>query len=231
MRYIVIDHELVEITLTAIEESNECNSKLTDPFNSYFHENNEKIRKKALEQIISNIIPKNDKIKKSDSMLEKRIAEQAGNSILYHDLEILESKYKKNDMENKKKREAFKGCQFLSKVLLPECTMIEKSAFYGCQSLSKIELPECTTIAEQAFSSCIALKKISFPKCTSIGAKAFDSCKSLSRVYVPDCKSIGSGAFGNTDNISVFEASNDCIYGSSNFSVLDPIYPTPDGQV
>lgn len=128
-------------------------------------------------------------------------------------------------------REAFKGCQFLSKVLLPECTMIEKSAFYGCQSLSKIELPECITIAEQAFRSCIALKNFSFPKCTSIGARAFDSCKSLSRVYVPDCKSIGLGAFGNTGNISVFEASNDCIYGSSNFSVLDPIYPTPDGQV
>ena len=46
-RYIIIDHELVEITLQAIEESNEVNSKLTDPFNAYFHENNEKIRRKA----------------------------------------------------------------------------------------------------------------------------------------------------------------------------------------
>ena len=57
-RYIIIDHELVEITLQAIEESNEVNSKLTDPFNAYFHENNEKIRRKALDQIISSIIPK-----------------------------------------------------------------------------------------------------------------------------------------------------------------------------
>lgn len=109
VRYIVIDHELVEITLAAIEESNECNSKLTDPFNSYFHENNEKIRKKALEQIVANIIPKNDKNKKNDSMLDKKIAEQAGNSILYHDLEVLESKYKKFEIENKKKKENFKG--------------------------------------------------------------------------------------------------------------------------
>ena len=57
VRYIIIDHELVEISLQAIEESSEINNKLTDPFNAYFHEQNPKIRKKALEQIISNIMP------------------------------------------------------------------------------------------------------------------------------------------------------------------------------
>ena len=57
VRYIIIDHELVEISLQAIEESSEINNKLTDPFNAYFHENNPKIRKKALEQIINNIMP------------------------------------------------------------------------------------------------------------------------------------------------------------------------------
>ena len=57
VRYIIIDHELVEISLQAIEESNEINNKLTDPFNAYFHEQNPKIRKKALEQIINNIMP------------------------------------------------------------------------------------------------------------------------------------------------------------------------------
>ena len=57
IRYIIIDHELVEISLQAIEESSEINNKLTDPFNAYFHEQNPKIRKKALEQIISNIMP------------------------------------------------------------------------------------------------------------------------------------------------------------------------------
>ena len=57
VRYIIIDHELIEISLQAIEESNEINNKLTDPFNAYFHENNPKIRKRALEQIINNIMP------------------------------------------------------------------------------------------------------------------------------------------------------------------------------
>ena len=52
IRYIINDHELIKINLQAIEENNEMNNKLTDPFNAYFHENNPKIRRKALEQII-----------------------------------------------------------------------------------------------------------------------------------------------------------------------------------
>ena len=68
VRYIIIDHELIEISLQAIEESNEMNNKLTDPFNAYFHESNPKIRKKALEQIINNIVPhKNNKEKNDDN--------------------------------------------------------------------------------------------------------------------------------------------------------------------
>ena len=68
VRYIIIDHELIEISLQAIEESNEMNNKLTDPFNAYFHESNPKIRKKALEQIINNIVPhKNNKEKNGDN--------------------------------------------------------------------------------------------------------------------------------------------------------------------
>ena len=67
IRYIIIDHELVEISLEAIEESNEINNKLTDPFNAYFHEDNPKIRKKALEQIINNIMPKKNDNDEEDS--------------------------------------------------------------------------------------------------------------------------------------------------------------------
>ena len=43
VRYIINDHELVEISLKAIEENNEIKNKLTDPFNAYFHEHNPKI--------------------------------------------------------------------------------------------------------------------------------------------------------------------------------------------
>ena len=62
LRYIINDHELTKINLQVIEENNELNNKLTDPFNAYFHENNSKIRKKALEQIINSLLPKRNSL-------------------------------------------------------------------------------------------------------------------------------------------------------------------------
>ena len=66
IRYIINDHELIKINLQVIEENNEMNNKLTDPFNAYFHENNSKIRKKALEQIINSLLPKRNNIKEEN---------------------------------------------------------------------------------------------------------------------------------------------------------------------
>ena len=43
------------------------NKKLSDPFNSYFHESNSKIRKKALEQIINSLLPKGNSIKEENN--------------------------------------------------------------------------------------------------------------------------------------------------------------------
>ena len=46
------------------------NKKLTDPFNSYFHESNSKIRKKALEQIINSLLPKGNSIKEENNKFQ-----------------------------------------------------------------------------------------------------------------------------------------------------------------
>ena len=97
VRYIIIDHELVEISLQAIEENNEINNKLTDPFNAYFHEQNPKIRKKALEQIISNIMPNktyNKELNKNDDNL--------GNNINITNT----NNFRKNSINNKRSSKA-----------------------------------------------------------------------------------------------------------------------------
>ena len=132
MRYIIIDHELIEISLQSIEENNEINNKLTDPFNAYFHENNPKIRKKALEQIINNIMPNknrnnkndnnnnnsrksssnnikisNENITKTDNNFFNKQKTQNNNDHLYRDLEILQKRYAKYDMEQKRKEEKY----------------------------------------------------------------------------------------------------------------------------
>ena len=137
IRYIIIDHELVEISLEAIEESNEINNKLTDPFNAYFHEDNPKIRKKALEQIINNIMPKKNEDEDEDSKgnndksskIKRSISNVKNNTnygyngnntetnsfrqhktksnILCKDLEVLQMKYKNYDLEQKRKEEKY----------------------------------------------------------------------------------------------------------------------------
>ena len=106
VRYIIIDHELVEISLKAIEENNEIKNKLTDPFNAYFHEQNPKVRKKALEQIINNIIPnKKNKNEINNDIKELYNSDNEEDKIFNKDLEILEKKYKNYELSQKRKEE------------------------------------------------------------------------------------------------------------------------------
>ena len=126
VRYIIIDHELVEISLKAIEENTEINNKLTDPFNAYFHEQNPKVRKKALEQIINNIIPNkkntnlinnninngnrndnNDNENNIKVLYDDKLDEDNTKKIFNKDLEILEKKYKNYELSRKRKEEKF----------------------------------------------------------------------------------------------------------------------------
>ena len=125
IRYIINDHELIRINLQAIEENNEINNKLTDPFNAYFHENNPKIRKKALEQIINGIIPKESQIKKgnnfskfennsksnqSENNLDYNIINNYENlRVLNKNLEILHEKFRPYEEIQKKKHDKYKA--------------------------------------------------------------------------------------------------------------------------
>ena len=69
VRYIINDHELVKINLQVIEENSEMNNKLVDPFNTYFHENNSKVRKKALDQIINSLLPNRENLMEENMKL------------------------------------------------------------------------------------------------------------------------------------------------------------------
>ena len=109
-RYIILDKQLTEITLKAIEENSEINNKLTDPFNSFFQESNQKIRKNALDQIMNNIFVINDESKDNEKDIlpdinnNKRTNLEADlnnfnnkdNDIFFKDLETFENKFKLN---------------------------------------------------------------------------------------------------------------------------------------
>ncbi len=136
IRYIIIDNQLVNITLNAIEANNEINSKLTDPFSSYFYESNPTIRKKAIDQIINNIFVKptlpnkdnEDNINTNRTLTEsgtlpqiKKQVPPAQNEeedleknkymdeVFYRDLEELENKYRANIEHYLKNHEKYKG--------------------------------------------------------------------------------------------------------------------------
>ena len=135
LRYIINDLELIKITLKSIDENNEINNKLTDPFNAYFHENNPKIRKKALEEIINSIVMRDTHFKKENSAINlknnsknngSKLDDTSFNSdnnlnlnyniinsnenlkILNKDLEVLHEKFKPYEEIQKKKSEKYR---------------------------------------------------------------------------------------------------------------------------
>ena len=137
IRYIIIDNQLVNLTLNAIEANNEINSKLTDPFSSYFYESNPTIRKKAIDQIINNIFVKptlpNKDLNNEDNINTNRTLTESGalpqikkqvppsqneedteknkyvDEVFYRDLEELENKYRANIEHYLKNHEKYKG--------------------------------------------------------------------------------------------------------------------------
>ena len=69
-RYIILDKQLTELSLKAIEENDEINNKLTDPFNSFFQDNNPNIRRNAMEQITNNIFEESNENNDKDKLHE-----------------------------------------------------------------------------------------------------------------------------------------------------------------
>ena len=116
-RYIILDKKLTEISLKAIEESSEINNKLTDPFSSFFQEDNPKIRKNAIDQIMNNIFVVEDKEKEEKDKLpeinnKRKNYELDKNTnidgdIFYKDLEAFENKFKLNTEMEKKNHEKY----------------------------------------------------------------------------------------------------------------------------
>ncbi|MBP3321407.1 MAG: leucine-rich repeat protein, partial [Clostridia bacterium] len=87
--------------------------------------------------------------------------------------------------------EAFKGCNLLTRIIIPESVIsIGASAFYGCSGLTSIFIPDSVTgIGANAFSGCTGLSKVIFEGTAiySIGSQAFAGTALASDgIYYPD---------------------------------------------
>ena len=115
MRYIILDKQLTEISLKSIEENTEINNKLTDPFNSFFQESNQKIRKNAIEQILNNIFVVEEDENKEDILpdisnnnkVNLELNTDKKKDIFYKDLEAFENKYQLNIETEEKNQEKY----------------------------------------------------------------------------------------------------------------------------
>jgi hypothetical protein len=102
--------------------------------------------------------------------------------------------------------EAFKGCNNLTSVIIPNSvTSIGYGAFEGCSSLTSIIIPNnVTAIRGTAFKGCSSLTEITIPNSvTEIGDDAFYNCSSLTSVTISNgVKSIGESAFSGCSGLT-----------------------------
>ena len=85
-------------------------------------------------------------------------------------------------------KRAFKFCDFLTNIIIPESvTNIGEDAFSCCSSLMSINIPDSvTSIDNRAFSDCKSLLNINIPNgVTSIGDSVFKDCNSLISITIP----------------------------------------------
>lgn len=112
---------------------------------------------------------------------------------------LFEGKYSIRDGVKVIGNNAFKRCEFLTNINIPNSvTNIGYEAFDCCVSLTSINIPDSVTnIGNKAFSSCVSLTSINIPdSVTNIGNEAFWGCESLTSINIPNSvTNIGGNAF------------------------------------
>ena len=119
---------------------------------------------------------------------------------------LFEGKYSIRDGVKVIGNNAFKRCEFLTNINIPNSvTNIGYEAFDCCVSLTSINIPDSVTnIGNKAFSSCVSLTSINIPdSVTNIGNEAFWGCESLTSINIPNSvTNIGDNAFMNCKSLT-----------------------------
>ena len=101
---------------------------------------------------------------------------------------------------------AFKNCQFLTSISLPNnIPSIGAHTFNECKSLGSITIPNSvTSIGNYAFSGCFSLTSITIPdSVTSLGESAFSKCESLTSIVIGNSvTSIDKNAFFSCSSLT-----------------------------
>lgn len=105
--------------------------------------------------------------------------------------------------------DAFYFCDLVTIIIPDSVIEIGERAFRGCQRLTDVKLPEnITKITFDAFNLCLSLESIEIPESVVvIENRAFESCSKLSSVVIPDrVTAIYDDAFsfcGNLESLTI----------------------------
>jgi hypothetical protein len=102
---------------------------------------------------------------------------------------------------------AFKMCESLQEVSLPEGVTSLKEAFWRCRSIDFVYVPSTVTNIDGAFFECTALKTVYLTgDLLSIGASTFQGCSSLTTIKIPSTVTkIEARAFANCSSLKSIE--------------------------
>ena len=115
--------------------------------------------------------------------------------------------------------EAFKNCNFITEVVLPETIkIIEEEAFAGCQLLEKINLENVTSILYGAFENCSSLKEVNATKLSKINQYVFYGCLELEKVDIENVTTIDTAGFAYCTNLIEIDMHNVKIIEDDAFS-------------
>ena len=112
--------------------------------------------------------------------------------------------------------EAFRGCQFIEKVRLPETvTALGASAFADCTNLRQLTAEGVTSLGEDAFSGCSLLETVSLAgSVPDVGARAFQDCKKLRQISLPGLTAVPESCFDGCPVLKTAELPDAVRFGS-----------------
>jgi len=90
---------------------------------------------------------------------------------------------------------AFKGCESLLTVSMPQLTSLGNGAFSGCVNIDSVNIEELSSLGDGIFDGCIGLVSIDAECVTSVGNNVFKGCKYLRDATLGKLTYVGEYAF------------------------------------
>lgn len=122
---------------------------------------------------------------------------------------------------------AFRGCELITKINVPNVTGKLTGSFYGCTNLVKVNLPKVETIGGNVID-CSSIASICLPSCKSILDWGLRNSKLL-EADLPVCTSIGKYAFYQANNMHtlILRSTEKCTFVGGSLAVYidDKVLP------